>query len=95
MERISSLMNIEFDSEPGYGDNDNYIKTKIKSYGDKVNTIFKVTKFQKENSSYKCLPSIMLDFVIRASKKYYPQTFWKSVKVKYKGIKWKILSMII
>ena len=28
-------MDIEFDSEPVYGDNDKYIKTKIKSYGDK------------------------------------------------------------
>ena len=30
-ERISNLMNIEFDSEPVYGDNDKYIKTKIKN----------------------------------------------------------------
>ena len=33
-------MNIEFDSEPVYGDNDKYIKTKIKSYRDIVNTNF-------------------------------------------------------
>ena len=39
-ERVSRLMNIEFDSEPVYGDNDKYIKTKIKSHGDKVNTNF-------------------------------------------------------
>ena len=39
-ERVSSLMNIKFDSEPVYGDNDKYIKAKIKSYGDKVNTNF-------------------------------------------------------
>ena len=32
-ERFKSLLNIEFDSEPGYGENDKYIKTKIKSYG--------------------------------------------------------------
>ena len=29
-EKISNLLNIEFDSEPDYGDNDKYIKTKIK-----------------------------------------------------------------
>ena len=29
-ERVSSLMNKEFDSERVYGDNDKYIKTKIK-----------------------------------------------------------------
>ena len=28
-EKISNLMNIEFDSVPAYGDNDKYIKTKI------------------------------------------------------------------
>ena len=39
-EGVSSLMDIEFDSEHVYIDNDKYIKTKIKSYGDKVNTNF-------------------------------------------------------
>ena len=48
-------MNIEFDSEPIYGDNVKYIKTKIKSYGDKVNTNFEGNKTPKENASYKCL----------------------------------------
>ena len=33
-------MNKEFDSELVYGDSDKYIKTKIKSYGHKVNTNF-------------------------------------------------------
>ena len=41
-------MNIEFDSEPVYGDNDKYIKRKIKSYGDKVNTNFYSNKYQKK-----------------------------------------------
>ena len=41
-------MNIEFDSEPVYGDNDKYIKTKIKSYGDKINTNFQGKKYQKK-----------------------------------------------
>ena len=33
-------MNIKFDSEPVYGDNDKYIKTKRKIYRDNVNTSF-------------------------------------------------------
>ena len=33
-------MNIEFDSEPVYGDGDKYIKTKIKMYGGRVSTNF-------------------------------------------------------
>ena len=35
-----NLLNIEFYREPIYGDNDKYIKTKIKMYEDKVNNIF-------------------------------------------------------
>ena len=42
-------MNIEFDSEPIYGDIDKYMKTKIKPYGDKVNTNFQGKKILKEN----------------------------------------------
>ena len=57
-EKVSILMNIEFDSEPVYGDNDKYIKAKVNSYGDKG---IKVFKAKKENASYKYLPLIMLD----------------------------------
>ena len=73
--RVSNLMNITFDSEPVYGDDDKYIKTKIKLYGDKVNTNFQGKKIPKENASYKCLSLIILDSVIRANKKCYPQTY--------------------
>ena len=51
-ERVSSLINIEFDSEPVYGDNDKYIKTKIKLYGDKANTNF---QGKKVNEKWKCI----------------------------------------
>ena len=37
-------MNTEVDSEPVYGDTDKYIKTKIKSNEDKVNTNFQGNK---------------------------------------------------
>ena len=76
-ERVSILMNIEFDSEPIYGDNDKYIKAKIKSYVDEVNTNFQDKKMTKENASYKCLSLIRLDSVIRVIKKYYPQILLK------------------
>ena len=45
-ERVSNLMNIELDSKPVYDDNDKYIKVKIKSCGDKINTNFKGKKYQ-------------------------------------------------
>ena len=65
----SSLMDVKFDSEPVYGDNDKYIKTKIKIDKDKVNTNFQGKKVPKENASYKCVSLIMLDSVIKASQK--------------------------
>ena len=45
--KISNLMNIKFDSEPVYGDDDKYIKTKIKMYGGIVNTNFQGKKVPK------------------------------------------------
>ena len=39
-----------FDGESVYRDNDKYIKTKINSYGDKVNTNFHGKKIPKENA---------------------------------------------
>ena len=42
--KVSNLMNVEFDSEPVYGDNDKYIKTKIKMYEKRVNTNFQGKK---------------------------------------------------
>ena len=54
-EKISNLLNVEFDSEPVYGDGDKYKKAKIKMYRDRLNTNFQGKKLPKENASYKCL----------------------------------------
>ena len=75
-------MNIEFDSQPVYSDNDKYIKTKIKLYGGKVNTNFQGKKVPKENVWYKCLSLIMLESVITVNKKYYPQTLLEDANMK-------------
>ena len=73
-------MNIEFDSEPVYGDNNKYINTKIKMHEDRVNSNFEGKKVPKENASYKYLSLIMLDSIIRVNKKYYPQTLLEECK---------------
>ena len=39
-EKVEGLLHVKFESKPVYGDDDENIKTKIKSYGDKVNTNF-------------------------------------------------------
>ena len=48
MGKISNIVNIKFDSEPVYGDNDKYIKTKIKLYEDRLNTNFRGKKAPKK-----------------------------------------------
>ena len=50
-ERVSSLMNIVSDRFTVYGDYDKYIKTKIKPYGDKMDTNFQ----GKKNTKRKCI----------------------------------------
>ena len=84
--RVSILRKIKFDEEPVYGDSDKNIKTKIKSYGDKINTNFQGKKAPKENAPNKCL-SLMLDSVFKVSKKYYPPTFLEECKYEIKRTK--------
>ena len=78
--KVGILMDIEFDSEPADGDNDKYIKGKIKSQRDKVNTNFQDKKVPKENASCKCLSLIMLDSVI--SRYYFQIHFQKNTSRK-------------
>ena len=68
-------MRIDFESKPVCGDDDKYIKTKIKIYADNMITNFHNRKTPKEKETCKSLSIIMLDSVIKANKKYYPQTF--------------------
>ena len=72
--KVKILLNIKFNSENVYGDNNKYIKTKIKTYGDSVITNFEEKKMPKENAPRYFLSIIMLGSVITAMKKYYPQT---------------------
>ena len=85
--RVEKLLKIEYDSKPVYGDNDKYIKTKIKIHGGSVNTNFQSKKMPKEKAPCKCLSIIMLDSVIKANKKYYPQTLLEECKYVQEKIK--------
>ena len=80
-------MRIDFESKPVYGDNDKYIKTKIKIYAGSMITNFQSKKMPKEKAPCKCLSIIMLDSVIKANKKYYPQTFLEECKYVQEKIK--------
>ena len=76
-EKISNLINKNFDSDPVY--KDKYINRKIRSYNNDIITNFrnidnKINKLPEENKSYKCISLISLDSIIKVDKKYYPQT---------------------
>ena len=85
--RVEKLLKIELYSKPVYGDNDKYIKTKIKIYAGSMITNFQSKKIPKEKPPCKCLLIIMLDSVIKAKKKYYPQTLLEECKYEQEKIK--------
>ena len=72
-------MIIDFDSKPTYGNNDKYIKAKIKTYEDSITTNFHNKKGSKkileEKIPHKCLSIIIFDSVLYAYEKNHPQIF--------------------
>ena len=86
-EKVEKLLRIDFESKPVYGDDDKYIKTKIKIYAGSMIKNFHNKKMPKEKAPCKCLSIIMLDSVIKANKKYYPQTLLEECKYVQEKIK--------
>ena len=85
--KVKNLLNIKFNSEPVYGDNDKYMKTKIKIYDGNINTNFQGKKLPKENAWYKCLSLVMLDSIVKVKKKYYLQTNLEECKYEIRRTK--------
>ena len=65
---IRSLLGIEFDGEPVYGDTESYIKTNVKMIDNRVNTNFQGKEVPKVDASYKFLSLVMLDSVVKVGK---------------------------
>ena len=78
-------MRIDLESKPVYGDDEKYIKIKIYA-GSKISN-FHNKKMPTEKAPCKCLSIIMLDSVIKANKKYYPQTLLEECKYVQEKIK--------
>ena len=54
------------------------MKTKIKTYNDKVVKNFEISKMQRDNEYFTCLSVVLLDSIfVDSDKKYYPQIFSK------------------
>ena len=89
--KIAKLMKIDFNTETTYGDNDKYIKKRIKTYKDSIITNFYnkngSKKIPEEKVPHKCLSIIILDSVIFAYEKYHPQTFLEECKYAKEKIK--------
>ena len=80
--KIKRLMGIDFESKATY--DDKYKNTKIKTYKESIPTnIYNETGFKEvpeEKVPHKCLSIIILDSVLYAYEKYYPQTFLEECK---------------
>ena len=86
-EKIEKFVRIDFESKLVYGNDDKYIKTKIKIYAGSMIASFHNKKMPKEKSPCICLSMIMLDSIIKANKKYYPQTLLEECKYVQEKIK--------
>ena len=86
MEYIADLLGVQFDSYPVCGDNEKYVKTKIRMYEDRVITNFQGKKIPKESSSYNCIALASIDFFIRMNEKYYLQPYLWDCKYQEKKI---------
>ena len=86
-EKIEKIMKIDFESMPVYGDDDKYIKTKIKTYEKNIITNFHNKKMPKEKAPCKCSSIIMIDSVIKANKKYHSQIILEECKYTQEKIK--------
>ena len=90
--KIEKLMKIDFNTETTYGGDDKYIKTRIKTYKYSIITNFYKSwskKIKEEKVPQKCLSIIILDSIIYAYEKYYPQVFLEECKYMQEKIKTK------
>ena len=84
-------MGIDCNTKPTYGDDDKYIKTKIKTYEDNITTNFynkkRSKKVPEEQLPHKCLSITILDSALYAYEKYYPHIFLEQGKYVKENIK--------
>ena len=67
--KIKDILNIKFHSQPIY--DDKYINFKVKTFNNKINTLFSGNKIPKERIHYVCIAAICIDSMLRVDKKNY------------------------
>ena len=79
---IESMLNVKFHSQPIY--HDKYIKTKVKTFSNMINTPFSGDEIPKERNHYLCIAAICIDSMLRVGRKNYPQVYLEQCKYKTK-----------
>ena len=69
-----------YGSQPVY--DKKYIKIKLKTYDDKVNTVFSENNIPKEKARYSCIAAICIDSVLKLNGKNHPQVYLEQCKYK-------------
>ena len=80
--KIKKLLCFEFDSQSVY--DEKYIKTRVKTFEDKVIVKFTDNEIPKENTHYSCIAAICVDSVIKFEKENYPQLNLEQCKFRLK-----------
>ena len=78
--KIKSILNVKFHSQPIY--DDKYIKTKVKTFNNTVNTLFSGDEIPKERIHYVCISAICMDSVLRTEK--LPPSLFRTMQVQNK-----------
>ena len=76
--KIKDLLNVRLHSEPIY--NAKYIKIKVKTFNEMINTLFSGYEIPKEINHDLCIAAICIDSVLKANKKNYPQDYLEQCK---------------
>ena len=80
--KIKSIINVKFHSQPIY--DDKYIKTKVKIFNSMINTLFSRDEIPKEKIYYVCILAVCTDSILRVDKKNYPHVYLEQCKSKIK-----------
>ena len=81
---IKNKLNIKFHSQPIY--ENKYLKAKVREFNGNIKTNFLGNNVPEENTYYTCIACITLDYVLKMSKKNYPQVYLEECKYKVKKI---------
>ena len=80
--KIKGLLNVKFHSQPVY--DDKYIKTKVKTFSNMINTPVSGDEIPKEKYHYICITAICIDSILKVDKKNYPQVYLEQFIYKIK-----------